>query len=282
MIRAPGAGPRALTTAVAVRFLRVIANRRASAWAASSARSTQVGPEPETRRRAGAGVEAVGEDLAQLGAQRDSRLLQVVVHGGRDARRRHPRRQRRSAAAGTTSGAGCRRAVGPHPVELPVDRGVERPWSAHTSTNASRPPGGDRSDPLAAPVVRRAAPPVRANGTSEPSRAPSEASSAAPRPSCHTAFAATSAAAASAEPPARPADTGICLLEASGRCPAGRRTCAAAGRQAATARLRSSVGSRSSPGRLLGPDGEAHRRRRTVRRVRDQWCASSVSVRSSA
>ena len=93
----------------------VVRRRRASpatarAWSADSQRNTQVGPDPDTQPAQGAGVDALDDQLGEVGPQVAGGLLEVVVQGrGQAAYVAARQRRRRSRPAGRApSGASGR------------------------------------------------------------------------------------------------------------------------------------------------------------------------------
>ena len=203
-----------------------------SAARLSSKSPKQVGPEPLTAApSAPGGAEAV-EPGRQLGAQRQGRLLEVVLESGGQLGR--PGRGEPAERLGVEAVA-----CGSHPVELRVDRGGREPLRIRDQH------GDERRGAPAAPLARRR--PARArgagrSGSARRSRGRRRAGSAprAPSGAPASSLAIRSAAAASALPPPRPAATGMRL---SIRSASGGRSPPARERNSASARA-----ARLSPG----------------------------------
>ena len=78
----------------------------ARAWSADSQRNTQVGPDPDTQPAQRAGVDALDDQLRQVGPQVAGRLLEVVVQG-RGQRRGSPDASAAMISSGGPGSAGA-------------------------------------------------------------------------------------------------------------------------------------------------------------------------------
>ena len=145
--------------------------------------------------------------------------LSLAIHGDNCSAAACSRLNSRQPASRTfpwrsASSRGCKGRGDAAARQTPYTAAVARPSGGRTTTKFNNPSPGVGS--IRSPRPRQTAGPrLRKNGTSLPSSAASAARSGKDSPSFQPTFAATKAAAASLEPPPKPAAVGIRLINRS-------------------------------------------------------------------